>query len=144
MYPRRFLVMALVGLLIAGLLFAGIGSAQRSAWTQGYLMGRLSASGDGSKLPPPDPYLYSGGYAGPHSGGLGVFFLIGLVLLALATLGRLFRPWGWHHGEPGNTPGGRQGEKWAPHWRRPPWWNWEQPGESPAAKPGTGEGGQRV
>ena len=69
MYGKRFLMKALVGLLVIALLMGGVSSLQRNAWMQGYMMGQLGAGGDGGAA---IPYIAYGlqGYGGPH---LGVF-----------------------------------------------------------------------
>ena len=61
MFPRRILIVGLVALVILGLVLSGNAAQQREAWTQGFLVGRLSAgsSGSGSAAPLP-PEVYPG------------------------------------------------------------------------------------
>ena len=91
---------ALVGLLVIALLIGGASSLQRNAWMQGYMMGQLSAGGDGKAA---IPYMAYGlqGYGGPGLGG-GLAILLGVGLLALLFMGfsRVFlgRPWAMQGG----------------------------------------------
>jgi len=152
MYGKRFLMKALVGLLVIALLIGGASSLQRNAWMQGYMMGQLGASGGGSAA---IPYMAYGlqGYGGPGLGG-GLAILLGVGLLALLFMGfsRVF------HGRPWATPGGPQGgpqsgdeqswqrmaqahaERAARHWRHGPPGCWDQADkiEPASGEPGTG------
>ena len=88
MVGKRFLMKALVGLLVIALLIGGASSLQRNAWMQGYMMGQLGAGADGGTAL---PYMAYGlqGYGGPGLGG-GLAILFGIGLLALLLRG--FRP----------------------------------------------------
>ena len=143
MYGKRFLMKALVGLLVIALLIGGASSLQRNAWMQGYMMGQLGAGADGGAA---IPYMAYGlqGYGGPGLGG-GLAILLGLGLLALLFMGfsRVFlgRPWAMQGGPQG---GGQQGgplgadeqswqrmaqahaERAARHWRHGPPGCWDQ------------------
>jgi hypothetical protein len=155
MFHRRFLLIAVAGLIVLGLLIGAQGAAQRDAWMQGYMMGRLSdgsAAGSAGALL---PYAYQGGSFGPShfGGGFGVLFGIGLLILGLAFAGRCMhaRMWGMHggpwqehaegHGEGGHDEHARYGH-------RPPFWwpDWDRPSESRPEKPerpeSGGEGGK--
>jgi hypothetical protein len=148
MYGTRFLMKALVGLLVIALLIGGASSLQHNAWMQGYMMGQLGAgSGGGAAL----PYMAYGlqGYGGPGLGG-GLTILLGVGLLALLFMGfrRVF------HGQPWAVQGGPQGgdeqswqhmaqahaERAARHWRHGPPGCWDQADkiEPTSGKPGTG------
>ena len=100
MVGKRFLMKALVGLLVIALLIGGASSLQRNAWMQGYMMGQLGAGGDGKAV---IPYMAYGlqGYGGPGLGG-GLAILLGIGLLALLFMGfsRVFlgRPWAMQGG----------------------------------------------
>jgi hypothetical protein len=101
MYGKRFLMKALVGLLVIALLIGGASSLQRNAWMQGYMMGQLSGGGDGKAV---IPYMAYGlqGYGGPGLGG-GLAILLGVGLLALFVHGfqpGLPRPALGHAGRP--------------------------------------------
>ncbi len=127
MFPRRLIFVGLAALLVIGLLMANNSAAQRDAWTQGYLVGRLSAgsAGTGNAAPLP-PYAYPGaypgydgawGYPGPHHGGFGAILLVGLGLLFFFGISRFFR--GWHGGRPGEGPHG----SWGMHGHGRRWWH---------------------
>jgi hypothetical protein len=151
MFGKHFLVKALVGLLVIALLVGGVSASQRDAWTQGYMVGRLSAGSDGGALTPLMPYGY-GGYAGPQFGGFGVILGLGLLVLVLVGVGGavMHRTWAMHGG-----PQGRDEQTWqrmaqahaervAHHWRHGPPWCWDrddkpqtEPGKSEAAAPST-------
>jgi hypothetical protein len=137
MYYVRFLGIALTVLLVIALLFGGAAVIQRAAWSQGYAMGRLATSGDGSAVTPYLPYGYPAPFYGSASsmGGLGLIFTFGLVFLLFLALGLLFRPrrWGMPNGpwvREHMSPGGPQ----AGPWQRPPWcWSaGKQPEQTPA------------
>lgn len=123
MMSHRFLWVALAGLLIAGLLFGGISAAQRSAWNEGFMMGRLTASGDGSPVLP-YAYGYGVGPAGGSSfGGFGLLLGVGLLFFLFAGFSRMGRrhAWGMHGQAPGTPPWGQGAPPWgqgAPPWAR--------------------------
>jgi hypothetical protein len=140
MYGKRFLMKALVGLLVIALLIGGASSLQRNAWMQGYMLGQLGTGADGGAAL---PYMAYGlqGYGGSGLGG-GLTILLGLGMLALLFVGfgRIFI------GRSGTMPGGPQGEEaqsWqrmaqahaeraARHWRNGPPWCWDQAEEAEA------------
>jgi hypothetical protein len=142
MYGKRFLMKALVGLLVIALLIGVASSMQRNAWMQGYMMGQLSAGGDGKAV---IPYMAYGlqGSGGPGLGG-GLAILLGLGLLALLFVGfgRTFPGRRW--ATPDGTQGDRLGtdeqswqrmaqahaERAARHWRNGPPWCWDQAEEA--------------
>jgi hypothetical protein len=132
MVPGRWLIVGAAVLLVLGLVFAGGAAAQRDAWMQGYMMGRLATGNDGGANAALLPYMYPG-YGGPHFGGSGIFILLGLLFLGFVALRHLrFSAW-----REGGGPG---------HWhgRRSPWWDEERapnrqpPGEGAESEPGTG------
>ena len=145
MYGKRFLMKALVGLLVIALLVGGASSLQRSAWMQGYMMGQLGAGGDGDAA---IPYMAYGlqGYGGPHLGG-GLVILLGIGLLALLFMGfgRVFlgRPWAMQGGPQGDPQDGDEqswqrmaqahSERAARHWRHGPLGCWNQAEKTEAA-----------
>ena len=157
MHGKRFLMKALVGLLVIALLMGGASSLQRNAWMQGYMMGQLGAGADGGAA---IPYMAYGlqGYGGPHLGG-GLAILLGLGLLAFLFMGfsRVFlgRPWAMQGSPQG---GGQQGgplgadeqswqrmaqahaERAARHWRHGPPGCWDPADkiEPASGEPGTG------
>jgi hypothetical protein len=149
MYGKRFLMKALVGLLVIALLIGGASSLQRNAWTQGYMMGQLGAGSDGGAAL---PYMAYGlqGYGGSGLGG-GLAILLGLGLLALlfVSLSRVFlgRPWAMQGGPQGGDEQSWQrmaqahAERAARHWRHGPPGCWDQAhkAEPASGAPETGE-----
>jgi hypothetical protein len=153
MVGKRFLMKALVGLLVIALLIGGASSLQRNAWMQGYMMGQLSAGGDGKAV---IPYMAYGlqGYGGSGMGG-GLAILLGVGLLALLFMGfsRVFhgRPWAMQGGDPQGGPQGGDEQSWqrmaqahaeraARHWRHGPPGCWDQAEktEAESSVPATG------
>ena len=145
MFPRRFVMVAVVGLVVFALLGAWSGSVQRDAWLQGYLVGQ-AAGGEGAKAAPLAPFLYGGygPFGGPRFGSNPFGFLFpllffGLVIFGLSRLGRFMA---WQRWAAQGGPGGPQGPQgpgsegqapqfgqpygpWGWHGRhghRPPWW----------------------
>ena len=50
MFRGRFVLIGVAALVVLALIFGAISSGQRDAWTQGYLVGRLTAiTGDAQK-----------------------------------------------------------------------------------------------
>ncbi len=138
MFHRRFAGAALTVLILVGLLVAGGSAIHRSGWTQGYMMGRLSA-GDEAAVPFM-PYGYPGrGFGLSHSlCCVGPLLTIGLLFLLLIMAGKFFRFRAWKLAD------GPKGKDWAKHWHRhhgtkPPWhwWGWDESSEeeSEAAAP---------
>lgn len=145
MFPRRFVVVAAIALLILGLIMAGgAAAAQRQAWMQGYMLGRMSTGTDGANsLAPVLPYMVPGygGYAGPHFGGFGLLLGIGALFLLFGFL-RFVGCMAWRHGgpwgrrgmwggyppdQPGQPGPQERSEAYAGRrqWHRAPWWAWE-------------------
>jgi hypothetical protein len=130
----RFLVVALGVLLVIGLLIAGGSAIRRSAWSQGYMMGRLAAGGDDGEVVPYAPYGYPGSHLRPSLFlcGVGPLFAVGLLFLLLVGAGKFFRFRAWREA------GGPQDEGWARHWHpphgpMPPWcWGREKASEEQA------------
>jgi hypothetical protein len=148
MFHRRPLFGLIVLLVIFGLILAGGAAAQRNAWMQGYMMGRLSSGTDGAGANTLPPFAYGGGYGwgygGPHFGGfLGFLVVVGILFLVFGGMRRfhmMHGPWRqgmWQQGadqpddperqqaaQAGGPEGGPWGGPWARHGRghRPPWW----------------------
>ncbi|MBE9471269.1 MAG: hypothetical protein IMY75_04050 [Chloroflexi bacterium] len=143
---RKWLVVgrALAALVLVGLLIGGGAMAYRTGWSQGYAAGQLAVEGEGVTAA---PYPYYGfGHMGrpfgfaPFLSGGGLFFMIGLFVLSLVVIGRIFRFRAWR------MACGPQGQYWAGrHWRRPrgpmphgpmpPWcWGWGEPSDGEAKK----------
>ena len=141
MFKNRIWARVLVAVVISGLLVAGGVLVYRAGWSQGYVASLPVVEGEEVEMPAfgfghpgwrfaPVPYR-----AAPFMFGAG-FLKIGLLVLFLAVIGRMFRfvLWG---------PAGRFGVAgpWARHtarWRRmhgpmPPWcWGYEEPSEEQA------------
>ena len=157
MYGKRFLMKALVGLLVIALLIGGVSSLQRNAWMQGYIMGQLSAGGTGSAALPYMAYGLQGNGGPGLGGGLAILFGIGLLALLFMGFGRMFlgRPWAMHDGPQGGPVGGPVGtdeqswqrmaqthaERAARHWRHGPPGCWDQADKTEPAsgEPASGE-----
>ena len=138
MSQKRFLVVALAVLIVAGLLIAGGAVVRQSAWTQGYMMGRLAAGADDGV---PVPYgAYGFGYPRSHFGFAPFLCTAGLFVLLLIAVGKFFRFRAWKMAHWGHKPpegGWPKGERWAKHWHRhhgPPWWGWKEPSEEEAGE----------
>jgi len=135
MSQRRFVGAAVVGLIVIVLLIAGASAFRRSAWEQGYMMGRLSGGEEGAVMPYA-PYSYPGRHSGFSSALCGLPFLgIGLFFMFLLMMGKAFRFHAW------KRVGGPPDERWEKHWRRfhthkTPWcwWGDEEPAEEKADK----------
>jgi hypothetical protein len=107
MDERRMMKIVVVGLVIFGLLLAGI-AIQNAAWTQGYTMGLLTSGTDGADLAPYLLYRTGPGAGGAVGffGGLARFLFVALLavgLLKLLGFGYWRRrggppPWAGHHG----------------------------------------------
>lgn len=137
MYPRRFPMFIITALIVIGLLMLGGSMIQRSAWTQGYMMGQLAAKGADGAIA---PYMaYGPGFGGgPFASGLGCLIPLGLLALAFFAVGGFFRHRAWHGAE------GHQGgptESWNWHWHErhqgpPPWQQgWNDPGRPATGTP---------
>ncbi len=153
MFGRHVFSKMLVGLLVIALLVGGVSATQRTAWTQGYLMGRASTGSDGGTVAPALPYGYPGYPAYPgHFGGFGLILGFGLLALLFLGVGRVFRYRSWAmHGGSNNDSRGAHDQSWQRHmaewqrwaqemhaehaarpWRHGPPWCWDREG-----KPGT-------
>jgi hypothetical protein len=148
---RGFLVLRIVGtLLLIGLLVLGGFLIYNMGWRQGYVAGLLATGGEHA-VPMHAGWGYPERAFGPGLvfGGLGLFFLIGMVVLLVVATSGIFRARRWRMA--GQMPDG----PWAQHgpWRHGPWaygpvppWcqapGQGQPGqEKPAEKP-PAEGGE--
>jgi hypothetical protein len=129
MSRKWFLAVPLVALMIMGLLILGGLAIHRIGWSEGYRMGQLAASGEGGVTSPYAPF----GLGRP-----GLFITVGLGLLLLVVIGKVFRFWAWMTWGPWMIAGGPMGTHWArhgvrPHGPVPPWcWDWGKPPEEKA------------
>ena len=152
MYGKRFLMKALVGLLVLALLISGASSLQRNAWMQGYMMGQLSAGGDGKAVIPYMAYGLQGSGGPGLGGGLTILLGVGLLALLFVVFGRIFigRPWATQGGPQGGAQGADEqswqrmaqahAERAARHWRHGPPGCWDQveKTEAESSVPATG------
>lgn len=122
MYPRRFPMLLITALIVIGLLMLGGSMIQRSAWTQGYMMGQMAAKGADGAIA---PYLaYGPGFGGgPWLGGFGCLLPLGLLALAFFVVGGFFRHRAWHGaGGPQGGPPEAWNWRWQHHHQGPPPW----------------------
>lgn len=146
MFRGRFVMVALVAVLLVGLVLAGVSGAQRSAWFEGYMMGQLVAAGSDGAVSPAAylPYVY--GHRGFGFGGF-LFLLVGggvlFLIFSRLAMGR-HRGWAMEHGQ----HGGQGSEHFGPWMRHFDEWcreqkaraEGEQQGEAqPPASPAQGE-----
>ncbi len=130
MHHRKRFWPFVLGALVLIAVVALIGRANtQAAWSQGYMMGRLSAGAEGEALL---PYMLGYGQPGGHSvlpwvvGGI-------LVILGVAVIGKFLRFGAWHHWRKAGGPEHR--EEWAKRWSQhgPPFpWAWHGPPAGPA------------
>lgn len=126
MSHRRFLGAGLALLIVIGLLAAGGTLLYRSGWSQGYLVGQLVASDDGTVAP------FFPGYPGRTGGVSSLLCGAGLVVLLLVIGSKFFRAWAWTRD--GGGPTGDGPRRW--HHHRPPWCGqWETPPQEKSDPP---------
>ena len=157
-WPRQRVIIVVVGALVAlGIIFGLSGAAQRDAWTQGYLVGRLSAIDGGAAalapvtggLPQAAGQVYGAGWGhrGFGFGGfLGFLFLGGLLFFILGGMRRamMWRHWAHQQGAPGQPGGpgmGWGGPQGGWHggpggWHGPQGWQGGYPGPQQSQQPG--------
>ncbi len=130
MSRERVVLIGLAALAIVALLFAGAAAGQRSAWMEGYMMGRLSAVGAGAEagagaamMLPYAPYPMGFAHRGPGFGGV-LFLLFGLGAFAFIASRFVHRArWrAWMAAQ--GAQGGPQADFWRqgpPPWTHGPW-----------------------
>ena len=129
MAQRRLVVGILVGLLILSVVSAWNASAQQDAWTQGYLIGRLSAGGDSNSAAALIPFLYPGFRGGFGRAPFGFIFPLLFLVLGVILVSRFLRFRAWRHwGRPGAEPWAFPGPGSHP-------WGSERGPEAPQAEP---------
>lgn len=129
MAQRRLVFGILVGLLILGVLSAWNASAQQDAWTQGYLIGRLSAGGESNSTAALIPFLYPGFQGGFSRAPFGFIFPLLFLVLGVILISRFLRFRAWRYG------GGPEGGQWAFSGPRSHPWGDERGPEAPQAEP---------
>ncbi len=158
MFPRRFMGVVVAGFIALGVFMMVNANAQRDAWMQGYLLGRVSGGGSDAAASTLLPLVYGGylGQGGP--GGFAPFLFIGLAALAIFGVSRAMRAQAWRHhggawGQPGQlppwakpeqTPGSEDASRaQTPPWgHRPPWWG-DAPPSTPVPQTETSESGPK-
>lgn len=115
MFRGRFVLIGVAALVVLALIFGAISSSQRDAWTQGYLIGRLSAVEGDAALAATGllPYaIYATPQRGPGFGGflflllgIGAAFFIGSRFARMAQ----WRAWA---AQQGLTPEGQPNAPW--------------------------------
>jgi hypothetical protein len=121
MVRGRFLLIGVAAVVVLALIFGAVSNNQRDAWTQGYLVGRLTAvEGEGALASAGALLPYAYGYPSRGPGFGGFFFLllgIGAVLFIGSRFARMAQWRAWA-AQQGLTPEG-QGQPGAP-WGGPP------------------------
>ena len=142
MFGRWSLFRLLFALILVAVLVGGGHALYRTGYSQGYVTSSL-ASGDADELvspfgfPYPTPYMHM--YPGfhPRFFGLGLFLLIGFIIMCMVFRFFGFLTW--------RKYAGPDYEKWARDWHhyRGPRWHWCPPGPwgppGERAEPGTEE-----
>ncbi len=132
MQQRRTIWPFIVGVLVLIAVLVLIGQANaRAAWSEGYMMGRLSAGAEGEALWP-----YMAGYGQPAGHSI-LPWVVGILLVVagLAVVGRFLRFQAWRHWQEAGGP--ERKEAWARHWwpHGPTFHGaWPAPPAGPAAK----------
>lgn len=116
MFRGRFVLIGVAALVVLALVFGAVSSGQRDAWTQGYLVGRLTAVEGDAALAPTGllPYAaYGFPQRGPGFGGF-LFLLLGVgaVLFIGSRFARMaqWRAWAAQQGvNPEGQPNGPWG-----------------------------------
>ena len=148
MFRKWIWVIALVSLIVIAMLAIGGFAALRVGWWQSYRMGRLAGGEEGTTMPMmpfgrgifhPRPRLWFH----PLAFGLGLIVKVGMLLLGLALIGKLFRHCAWkraHWGHPPPEDWRPDGKGGAAYWHchpgpvPPRWWGWHEPTEEQVGK----------
>jgi hypothetical protein len=147
MSRERVVLIGLAVLVVGALLFAGAAAGQRSAWMEGYMMGRLTAvtaaPAAGAVAPaaamlPYAPYGMGFAHRGPGVGGI-LLLVLGVGAVAL-MVGRCAHRARWRAWMAAQAPQGGDWLHGPPPWMQGPWAQgpWTQ-GVGPAGGPGTGK-----
>ena len=110
MVRGRFLLIGIAAVVVLALIFGAVSNNQRDAWTQGYLIGRLTAVEGDAALAPVGaiaPYAYAYPQRGPGFGGF-LFLLLGIggVLFIGSRFARMAQWRAWA-AQQGMTPEGQ-------------------------------------
>lgn len=163
MSRERMVLIGLAVLTIGALLFAGAAAGRRSAWMEGYMMGRLSAVSPGTEagvgeagagaaaaMLPYAPYGVGFAHRGPGFGGVLLLMLgVGAVVFFAGRFAHRARRHAWmamQAAQESGAQGGPQGD-WhhgpPPPWMHGPWghggWGREPWPAQPTASTGQGQ-----
>jgi hypothetical protein len=145
MTEHKWFKPAVIAIVVIALIVMGASAIQRSAWSQGYMMGQLAAGGEEGAVAPYAPY-YPGGrgfgyYPGHHGSFLGGIFKIVMVGFFVFLIFKLLRRHAWKkaywHKYSKMKGEGPPPEHWARHWQghMPPWFWGEAKPEEEADQP---------
>lgn len=111
----RLIIAGAISLVVLVLLFGAVANGQRDAWTQGYLVGRLTAAEGAGALAPAGLLPYAT-YGFPQRGpGFGGFFFLLLGVGAAFFIGSRFArmaQWRAWAAQQGMTPEGQPNVPW--------------------------------
>ena len=110
MVRGKFVLIGIAAVVVLALIFGAVSNNQRDAWTQGYLIGRLTAVEGDAALAPVGaiaPYAYAYPQRGPGFGGF-LFLLLGIgaVLFIGSRFARMAQWRAWA-AQQGMTPEGQ-------------------------------------
>ncbi len=115
MVRGRFILIGIAAVVVLALIFGAVSNNQRDAWTQGYLVGRLTAVEGDSALAPVGaiaPYAYAYPQRGPGFGGfLFLLLAIGGVIFIGSRFARMAQWRAWA-AQQGMTPEGQPNAPW--------------------------------
>ena len=115
MVRGRFVLIGIAAVVVLALIFGAVSNNQRDAWTQGYLIGRLTAVEGDAALAPVGaiaPYAYAYPQRGPGFGGF-LFLLLGIggVIFIGSRFARMTQWRAWA-AQQGMTPEGQPKAPW--------------------------------
>lgn len=105
MFPRRIVMLVVIGLIFFGLISLG----NNTGYTQGYQMGYIAAGGEPGAIVNTMPGGY--GFFSPFAFVFGLFFKIGFFFLMLMIAGKAFHFFRWR----------MAGESYNRHWHNQKW-----------------------
>ena len=142
MARKSFFGMGIGILILIAILALGSGLVYRTGWSNGYATGIIAAASaqDGAMAPISPLYQGMMPATGGSHGGVAIFLIVVLGLLAFGFVGKMFRARAWYGmAGHGGSKGPAAGSHWSPHHREHPgpWvpWCWyeayeEKPEES--------------
>lgn len=103
MFPRRMVMIVVIGLVIFSLISLG----NNAGYSQGYQMGYVAAGGEIETMAP--AMVRSNGFFWPFALAFGFIFKVGFFLLMLMLIGKFFHFFRWR------VAGGHGGHDWHHH-----------------------------